>query len=413
MTFDKKLNMDTATPEKIASTNNELVSYMRDIGEDNAADTIRNIMNSGSTKTVTSSDSSNSELLKVDKKILKTLERIQRDMFDEQDTSIKRVSAFNGDSANGFSGKTQDSKIAQDDEYDSSESSSFDLDSFGKEKDKEKKKREKKRNKKARKVSRRAKFRGACAAAKKVSKVGVKALGKGALRLAKFAGPIGLALTAGMAVYDGVNGWNDAEAQLGIDGDVTTAQKAAAAAGGVISGLTFGLLDSKDTSQGINNLFGGNDIIKKYEKLGIVDHDTFGDSEITDWVKVAKLKSSEIQEIISINDFSPEDTNRLNMLKVGADAAQQVSSDHRSDESPQVEKVDYRIKTVHVNTAETSSVNPDDYKPSDLFKLNGIKDSDFDGLEPNTLSNLKAMGAEYADTYGKKIQVNSAFSSIE
>ena len=420
MTFDKKLNMDTATPEKIASTNNELVDYMRDIGEDNAADTIRNIMDSEAPKPVKNNNSNNLELLRVDKKILKTLERIQRDMFDEQDTSIKRVSAFNSDSVNGFIDKSQDTQLTKDDDYTGSGSSSLGLDLFVSKKNAEKKKKkqqDKKKKRQARKVSRRAKIMGARVAIQQASKASSKALGKGALRLAKFTGPIGVALTAGMAVYDGVNGWDDAEKQLDMNGDATTSQKAAAAAGGVISGLTFGLLDSKDTSQGINNLFGGNDTIKKYEKLGIIDHDTFGDSEIVDWIKVTKLTAGEIQEIISINDFSQEDTTRLNMLKVGANAAQQVSSDHRSDESQQVEKIDYKIKTVHVNTSVgapvRSSVNPDDYKPSELFRLNGIKDSDFDGLEPNTLSNLKAMGAEYADTYGKKIQVNSAFRSIE
>lgn len=58
------------------------------------------------------------------------------------------------------------------------------------------------------------------------------------------------------------------------------------------------------------------------------------------------------------------------------------------------------------------TVNPDDYKIRELFSLNKVKESDFDGLNPVLLSNLKSMAAEYIDLYGTKIQINSAYRSM-
>lgn len=70
-------------------------------------------------------------------------------------------------------------------------------------------------------------------------------------------GKAALPLAAGMAVYDGVTGYRDAAENLGIEGrEATTGEKASSAAGSVVSGLTFGLLDKKTASKGIASFFG-------------------------------------------------------------------------------------------------------------------------------------------------------------
>ena len=84
-------------------------------------------------------------------------------------------------------------------------------------------------------------------------------LGKGALRAARFLGPAGAVLSAGMAVGDAVQGYGDeATAEnLGIQGrDPTTGEKASSAAGSAISGLTFGLVDKGSASKAIAKFFG-------------------------------------------------------------------------------------------------------------------------------------------------------------
>lgn len=57
---------------------------------------------------------------------------------------------------------------------------------------------------------------------------------------------LGLAVTAGMAAFDAVDGWKNAANISGKDEkDLTTGDKVQAATASVLSGLTFGLVDSK------------------------------------------------------------------------------------------------------------------------------------------------------------------------
>jgi len=45
--------------------------------------------------------------------------------------------------------------------------------------------------------------------------------------------------------------------------------------------------------------------------------------------------------------------------------------------------------------------------------MNGVDQEHFDGLNPAVQHNLKAMGAEYYDMFGKQMQINSAYRSFE
>lgn len=78
-------------------------------------------------------------------------------------------------------------------------------------------------------------------------------------------GKAALPLAAGMALYDGVTGYNKASENLGIEGrEATFGEKLSSAGGSVLSGLSFGLLDEKSTSRGIASLFGaGPDVDNK------------------------------------------------------------------------------------------------------------------------------------------------------
>lgn len=82
----------------------------------------------------------------------------------------------------------------------------------------------------------------------------VSAGSKVASGAAKVLGKLALPLAAGMAVYDGVQGWNRAGENFDVaEGqEATTGQKAASAGGSILSGLTFGLVDEKAASQGIH-----------------------------------------------------------------------------------------------------------------------------------------------------------------
>jgi hypothetical protein len=90
----------------------------------------------------------------------------------------------------------------------------------------------------------------AAQAAEKAGKAGVKT---GLKTAAKVLGPVA---AGAMALYDGVQGWNNASELLGKEGEATTGEKASASAGSVVSGLTFGLVDAGDASKGIADFFG-------------------------------------------------------------------------------------------------------------------------------------------------------------
>jgi hypothetical protein len=103
---------------------------------------------------------------------------------------------------------------------------------------------------------------------------GVASAGKGAMGMAKGAGKgmasfagkaggmaakglkfipgLGLIAGAGMAAYDAYSGWNEAGETFGTE-DPTTQQKTASAAGSVVEGLSFGLLDQKEVATTLND----------------------------------------------------------------------------------------------------------------------------------------------------------------
>ena len=90
----------------------------------------------------------------------------------------------------------------------------------------------------------------------KSSKSPLKNVGKVGKNLGRLAGRAFLPVAAVLATVDGVVAAMDADKLLGKEGqDVTGGERAAAAAGGVLEGLSFGLVDAGKTAKGLANFF--------------------------------------------------------------------------------------------------------------------------------------------------------------
>ena len=359
--FERRLNTDTASAEKIQQTNERLFQYLQEKGEKDAAKQLQYLMHNQAKPEHEDAKKNPAfdKLLITNDKILAILTKLEREAIDEQDTSIKSVEKAQKEVAKPVLTKIP---VAANDEAANDEGSglSFGLDDLPDRRSKKTKTPEKGTGKgtekaktgkqkvpgKPKKVS---KIPGAGKATGKLgkklgTKVGARMAGKllgGAL---KFAGPIGAIITAGMAAMDAKEGWDNAGDTFGLQKgeEATTGQKASSAAGSAISGLTFGLADAKETSKGVNNLFGGNDTIKKYEKEGIIEHHTFGNSAVKDWVGLSRLPSKEIQKIIDIDDWSVEDLTRLKSLQTErnkAETAPNIAPSSKQFNGPQTNGV--------------------------------------------------------------------------
>jgi hypothetical protein len=361
----KKINMDTASAEKINETNEKLVKYLKDSGEVSTIDQVEYLIkNQNIKKNQGKLDSKNStyeKILITDKKILNVLSNIHRDMIDEQDTSIKQTSRNGGANNTENLSSMLMSSVGE---------SGFDIpDARFKSR-----KRSKQKNKKTKvvnkpKVANKPKVhkiqktssvvkgiskavggvgiaKGVAGAAKKTSSV-VNGMGKSAknlIRLAKGVPLLGVIAAAGMAIYDGVEGYNNASDILGIPEDeLTQGDKTTAAASSIVSGLTFGLVESSSVAKGIQNLTGGNDVIDIMTESGIIDHDYIGDSEVDDWFKLSQLPSNKIDDIIKIDDWSNDDLNLMEELKevkkLEESTKQSTSATVPMDETIDTEKI--------------------------------------------------------------------------
>lgn len=147
-----------------------------------------------------------------------------------------------------------------------------------------------------------------------LGKAAGKFAGKGLLKgAARFLGPVGLALTAGMALSDGVSGYSRAGEIFGKDEkDLNFNDKGSAGVGSALSGLTFGLLPEK---------WGAN--IAKYTGLGAL---TGGAVEGTKWIgkklgfaddmtPEEKQRYAELEEMSKSGPLYPEQQKEFDALK--------------------------------------------------------------------------------------------------
>lgn len=130
-------------------------------------------------------------------------------------------------------------------------------------------------------------------------------------KFTKFIPILGTVIAAGTAVYSAVDGYNRADEILGkAESQLTTQDKLASAAGAMVDDFTFGFVGAATVAKTLTS----NDkdgLIQKYEKLGIIDHDIIGNSEIVDWSKVSQIPAKSVQELIDIDDWSDADKEKL------------------------------------------------------------------------------------------------------
>lgn len=92
----KSPNYDTLTETKETQTTSELLEYLSTVNPDSAEYVTYLLSNLDTTKIKDSSKDVNDKLTRVNEKILEVLKRIQADMRDEQDTSIKHIPELDG-----------------------------------------------------------------------------------------------------------------------------------------------------------------------------------------------------------------------------------------------------------------------------------------------------------------------------
>lgn len=121
---------------------------------------------------------------------------------------------------------------------------------------------------------------------------------RGAGRFARFLGPVGLAVTAGMAVADGVSGFN-------ADENATMGQSFQNAGRNIMSGLSFGLIDSTQEKMA-DGSYEQDRILESAEDAGFYDKDYMGNSEI-DKTKIQDASLPQLQAILADDDLSSQD----------------------------------------------------------------------------------------------------------
>ena len=163
-------------------------------------------------------------------------------------------------------------------------------------------------------------------AARTAGGAAVKGLGMAARVAGKLAAPLAI----GMAAYDAFKGFN-------ADENATTGQKFQNAGRNILSGLTFGLVDStedkmEDGSYQLDRL------VEKAEDEGLYDKDYLGDSEI-DKSKLAETTDIEmLNAILADDDLNEEDTEavqaRIQAIQSGeADLSPKEQEEKKKEES--------------------------------------------------------------------------------
>lgn len=338
--FDLDFNPDTATDEKKKSTYNKLEEHLYDIGENTAAEHVNTLINESSDGKTEVLDNKNeiNKLINVNSKIYTILKKIQEDMFDEQDTSIKRKDYSKASSS------SQDTTILQNIDGDSSTGSGGSGPSFGLPRGGSRPGKPG-RSGKATASEKRAQTRAAKTAEKLAAKETAKTLEKeaakkignnaakkiaarvatrtatGALGATGFGAPAAVAIAIvtelAFAAVSGVDGWYDAANIMDKkEEDLNFTDKVSAALGTIVGDASFGLIDNKETAKDISDSI---ETLKMKDQLalqdlqnkGIIDYDIIGKSEIKDWNKVKELNTTELKSMIALDDWSTEDAAKL------------------------------------------------------------------------------------------------------
>jgi len=149
---------------------------------------------------------------------------------------------------------------------------------------------------------------GAAGAAGVASKAGtaMKVLGTAGKVLGKVAAPLAIA----SAGYDAYQGYNQADKNLGIKGrEATTGEKLSSAAGGALSGLSFGLISPETMSKAIAKATGAGPDEKDKQKQ-VEEAQLKSEKENTDTTKKLDSTSSSLIKALDALRMSIDDLNR-------------------------------------------------------------------------------------------------------
>lgn len=102
---------------------------------------------------------------------------------------------------------------------------------------------------------------------KKAATSTLSKVGSGIAKAARVLPGVGLAVGAGIAAYEGVQGFTNAEDTLGIEArEATLGEKVSAAGGGIVEGLSFGLVSGKSAGNFFAGMFGAGPDAEEKEK---------------------------------------------------------------------------------------------------------------------------------------------------
>ena len=168
-------------------------------------------------------------------------------------------------------------------------------------------------------------------------------MGKGLLKGgARLLGKAALPLAALMAGFDAFEGVKQSEQIFDLkEGQKsTTAQNISAGVGSAISGLTFGMLDTKDVSKAVEKAGGlatkysgiglyrnmttdkkAMEIAEQLEQSGIVDLSLIGDSQIRDMDAIRKLTKDQVDSLIKYDDWDTQTLEQLKAISKAKDEA--------------------------------------------------------------------------------------------
>lgn len=406
----KKPNFDTLTPSSTKKVTSKLLGYLDEVNPD-AKQYVEYLLSSDRHADINSKVDT-SKLEKLDAKILEVLKKIEENMIDEQDTSIKykdraseagvgfwlgndfweteTAGADNESNTDLFAFRrpktlTERRKRIEERRRKRSERRKRNSDRLNRSSNKESKSKETKAETKARasETKTEPKTRASETKAKetktetrvaseakpetKVSKKSSKniskeiskasktnfvkkALGIGAKSAKVVAKAAALPVAVALSIYDGVTGYKNASENLGVkESELTTTNKISSTAGSVLSGLTLGLIDADYMSKAVNNSIGGNADLKRFETAGLIKHVSLGDSKITDWDAIEKLSKDDIARIINIDDWSKEDEERLNKLYQKASNKPKHKDDSKFKLADQVQNIDKNMTVIQLD----------------------------------------------------------------
>ena len=182
--------------------------------------------------------------------------------------------------------------------------------------------------------------------------------------IAKFAGPAAAIAGTLYSAYDGVK---NAGENLGLKkGQKTTlAQDVSGGLGGIVSGLSFGLIDQGSATRGIDSvkdfasevgpvgtirdLFTDDDSMKLAESLedqGVVDLSVIGNSKVRNWDAIRKLDTKQLDALIRYDDWDKQTKTALEKIKKSKSEKTSVNTSSETTKSKE--------ETLQNNISETS-----------------------------------------------------------